>query len=166
MILLYGEIINIKSGRAEVKLTGYEDDASLSAILLQPAGGSSVKTWMPPQAGDVVAVLYNDERPEDSAVVGGVYTDAQNPPKSGAEIALQAPAVYAGDSMNGVQKVARDDHVQTELGAIKSQFDAVYAAFKTVQTALSVAGLMPAEPPIYTNTYTPGQTAADSVYVK
>lgn len=166
MRLLYGTIANTNGGRATVRLAGYDDEGSISAVLLQPAGGSTVKSWLPPQPGDVVAVLFDDERPEDSAVIGGAYTDNQTPPKSGAVIALQAREVYLGSSMDGIQKAARDDHVQVELDALKAQFDAVYAAFKAVQTALAAVGIMPAAPDIYTNTYAPGATASDSVYVK
>lgn len=165
MGVLFGEIVQVDAGRATVKLAGYESDGVIEAVLLQAGGGSSVKTWIPPQAGDVVAVAYDEERPEDSAVLGGVYTDAQTPPKTGANIALQAPSVYLGESMSGIQRASRDDHLQDELTAIKNELDQIAAAFGKVQTALAGLGVVMPDP-FYTPGYTVGQTAADSVWVK
>lgn len=169
MDLQYGEIVSVKDGRATVRLAGYEADAAIDMVLLQPGGGSSVKTWLAPQPGDCVAVLLNAERLDESCVVGGVYTDAQSAPKSGGVAAIQASYVYIGSSMEGIQKVSRDDHVQAELAKIKAALDALVSAFNGhIHEYLNVTS--PASTAVPTNpatqTYTAGDTAADSVYVK
>lgn len=169
MDLQYGEIVSVKDGRATVRLAGYEADAAIDMVLLQPGGGSSVKTWLAPQPGDCVAVLLNTERLDESCVVGGVYTDAQSAPKSGGVAAIQASYVYIGSSMEGIQKASRDDHVQAELSKIKGVLDALVSAFNEhIHEYLN--GTSPASTAVPTNpatqTYTVGDTAADSVYVK
>ena len=186
MDLQYGEIVSVKDGRATVRLAGYEADAAIDMVLLQPGGGSSVKTWLAPQPGDCVAVLLNTERLDESCVVGGVYTEAQSAPKSGGVAAIQASYVYIGSSMDGIQKASRDDHVQAELAKIKAALDALTAAYNAhVHTVPAIAVLPPPEPPTvsgqigitvpgstatgtpqHAQTYTVGDTAADSVYIK
>lgn len=186
MDLQYGEIVSVKDGRATVRLAGYEADAAIDMVLLQPGGGSSVKTWLAPQPGDCVAVLLNTERLDESCVVGGVYTEAQSAPKSGGVAAIQASYVYIGRSMDGIQKASRDDHVQAELAKIKAALDALTASYNAhVHTipvlAVTAASPTPAHPtqigvtdtgstatgtPQHAQTYTVGDTAADSVYVK
>lgn len=186
MDLQYGEIVSVKDGRATVRLAGYEADAAIDMVLLQPGGGSSVKTWLAPQPGDCVAVLLNTERLDESCVVGGVYTDAQSAPKSGGVAAIQASYVYIGSSMEGVQKASRDDHVQSELAKIKAALDALTASYNAhVHTVPALAVLPPPDPPTvlgqigitspgstatgtpqHAQTYAVGDTAADSVYVK
>lgn len=169
MDLQYGEIVSVKDGRATVRLAGYEADAAIDMVLLQPGGGSSVKTWLAPQPGDCVAVLLNTERLDESCVVGGVYTDAQSAPKSGGVAAIQASYVYIGSSMDGIQKASRDDHVQAELAKIKAALDALVSAFNEhIHEYLNVTSpantAVPTDPA--TQTYAVGDTAADSVYVK
>lgn len=186
MDLQYGEIVSVKDGRATVRLAGYEADAAIDMVLLQPGGGSSVKTWLAPQPGDCVAVLLNTERLDESCVVGGVYTEAQSAPKSGGVAAIQASYVYIGSSMDGIQKASRDDHVQAELAKIKAALDALTAAYNAhVHAVPAIAVLPPPEPPTvpgqigitvpgstatgtpqHAQTYTVGDTAADSVYIK
>jgi len=169
MDLQYGEIVSVKDGRAIVRLAGYEADAAIDMVLLHPGGSSSVKTWLAPQPGDCVAVLLNTERLDESCVVGSVYTDAQTAPKSGGVAAIQASYVYIGSSMEGIQKVSRDDHVQSELSKIKAALDALVSAFNEhihvylngTSPANTAAPTIPA-----TQTYAVGATAADSVYVK
>jgi phage baseplate assembly protein gpV len=186
MDLQYGEIVSVKDGRATVRLAGYEADAAIDMVLLQPGGGSSVKTWLAPQPGDCVAVLLNAERLDESCVVGGVYTDAQRAPKSGGVAAIQASYVYIGSSMEGIQKASRDDHVQAELAKIKAALDALTASYNahvhtvpvlTVTAAsptpelptrigVTVTGPTATGTPQHEQTYKVGDTAADSVYVK
>lgn len=183
MDLQYGEIVSVKDGRAVVKLAGYEADAAIDMVLLQPGGGSSVKTWLAPQPGDCVAVLVNAERLEESCVIGGVYTESQTAPKSGNVAAIQASFVYLGSSMEGIQKASRDDHVQAELAAIKAELDLLTAAFNAhvhaipalevvtqstppVTLGVTVTGTSATTTPAHEQSYTVGATAADSVYVK
>lgn len=161
----FGEIVSVKAGVATVKLSGYEADAAIDVVLLQPGGGSSVKAWIPPVAGDVVAVLVDAERVEDSVVLGGVYTDRQTPPKSGDVIALQAKYVYVGDSMEGIQKASRDDRVQTELKKIKSELDSLVSAYN-LHTHTIPDGSTAVPSSTHTQGYSVGGTAADSVYIK
>lgn len=167
--LQYGEVVETGGAQIRVKLSGYEADVAVDMKLLQPGGFSAVKSWIAPQAGDCVAVLVDTERPEDSVVLGGVYTDVRGPVGTGATIALQAPRVYIGSDVDAAQKAARDDHVQAELAAIKAALDALVLAFNDhVHEYLNVTS--PASTAIPTNpatqTYTVGDTAADSVYVK
>lgn len=167
--LQYGEVVETGGAQIRVKLSGYEADVALDVKLLQPGGFSSVKSWIAPQAGDCVAVLVDTERPEDSIVLGGVYTDARGPIGTGATVALQAPRVYIGSNVDTAQKATRDDHVQTELAAIKAALDALVSAFNDhIHGYLN--GTNPANTAVPTNpatqTYTVGDTAADSVYVK
>ena len=162
--LVYGIMKSAENGRASVSLPGYEGDAVVDAVLMLPGGGHDVKTWIAPVAGDQVAVLVDDERPEDSLVLGGVYTDSQSAPKSGARVAIQAPEVWLGADVSKAQKAARDDRVQKQLSDIKSALDKLVAAYNahthplpdgTSGTTASTA-----------NGYTVGATAADSVWVK
>lgn len=186
MDLQFGEIVSVKDGRATVRLAGYEADAAIDMVLLQPGGGSSVKTWLAPQPGDCVAVLLNTERLDESCVVGGVYTDSQSAPKSGGVAAIQASYVYIGSSMNGIQKASRDDHVQSELAKIKSALDALTASYNAHVHAVPVLAVTAASPtpvlptqigvtvtgttatgtPQHAQTYAVGATASDSVYIK
>ena len=190
MTLVYGILKSAKNGQASVSVAGYEGDAVLDAVLLLPGGSHTVKTWIPPVAGDQVAVLVDDEHPEDSLVLGGVYTDAQSAPKDGSRVAIQAPEVWLGDDVAAAQKAARDDHVQAELAAIKAALDALVEAFnvhthqillipKDDASAIATAAAAPGAAPAvlsttYTsvvvtpaeNPYTVKATAADSVWVK
>lgn len=179
-MILYGEIISVEGSRARVSLPGFDADVALDAILLQPSAGShGVRTWLPPSAGTAVAVAYDEERPEDSAVLGAVYVDGQTPPKSGDVAAVEASEVYLGASMDGIQKAPRDDRVQAQLSAIKSELDALTAAFNahvhtvpalavTTTPAGQVAGpgttAAIVEP--HAQGYSVGDTASDSVFVK
>lgn len=163
MMLTFGKIVSVSSGRARVRLAGYAEDVCIDMLFLQPAGTSSVTVWMPPQSGDLVAVAFNEERPEDSVVLGSVFADGQDAPRSDQSLAMQAPAVYLGASMTGTQKASRDDHVQAELASIKGQLDAIATTLSAVVTAFSSLGVTI---PGYTNTYAPGATASDSVYIK
>lgn len=180
-MIQFAEVVKINRGTATVRLSGYDADVAIDLVLLQPGGGSSVKTWVPPAAGDVVAVLVNSERLEDSVVLGGVYTDSQTPPKSGDVIALQAQYIYIGDSMDGIQKASRDDHVQAELSAIKTALDALTADYNAhVHTVPALAVVSAAGAPLgstvpgstatglpqHAQGYTVGATAADSVFIK
>lgn len=179
-MILYGKIISVDGSRARVSVPGFDADVALDAILLQPSASTSgVRTWMPPSAGTVVAVDFDDERPEDSAIIGAVYTDGQTPPKTGDVAAVEAPAVYLGASMEGIQKAPRDDRVQAQLDAIKAELDALTAAFNahvhavpalpvSTTPAGQAAGPGTSAPVAspHAQGYTVGNTASDSVYVK
>lgn len=167
--LQYGEVIRSGGAQIRVSLSGFEADVAVDVKLLQPGGFSAVKSWIAPQAGDCVAVLVDTERPEDSVVLGGVYTDARGPIGTGETIVFQAPKVLLGSDVDTAKKASRDDHVQTELAAIKAALDALVSAFNDhIHGYLN--GTNPANTAVPTNpatqTYTVGDTAADSVYVK
>lgn len=169
-------------------LTGYEGEAVIEAILLMPCGVAGPQVWLPPSVGDVVAVLYDAERPENSVVVGVVYPDGKNPPKTGSnEIALQAGKVFIGDDVSQTKACPRDDHVQDELKAIKSELDALTAGYNAHThtivsvTAADAAAIVAAAssgtpaptsmtagptPSSHSQSYTVGSTASDSVEVK
>lgn len=167
-MILYGEVISVEGSRARVSVPGFDADVALDAILLQPSAGTSgVRTWLPPSAGTVVAVDFDDERPEDSAIIGAVYTDGQTPPKTGDVAAVEAPAVYLGSAMDGIQKAPRNDRVQAQLDAIKAELDALTAAFNAhVHAVPEAPGTSSPIATPHTQGYSVGDTASDSVYVK
>ena len=176
----FAKVRKITGCRIMLALTGYDGEAVIEAILLMPCGVAGPQVWLPPSVGDVVAVLYDAERPENSVVVGAVYPDGKNPPKTGAdEIALQAGKVFIGDDVNATKPCPRDDRLQDQLKAIKSELDAFVSAYNThVHTVPALTVNMAATPsPIAgpgttaattsrTQTYSVGQTASDSVEVK
>ncbi len=163
--LEYGKIESVENSRAVVLLPGYDGEARVDALIAFPGGGSSVKTWVPPQAGDVVAVVVDDERPEDSLVVGGLYARGQVSPMSGESIAFQAPEVRLGESVSDAEKVARDDRVQAQLTAIKNALDALVEAFN-LHTHPIPDGTTSSPSAPASQGYSVGDTAADSVWVK
>ncbi|MBR2307211.1 MAG: hypothetical protein IKO51_08670 [Clostridia bacterium] len=178
----FAKVRKITGCRIMLALTGYDGEAVIEALLLMPCGVAGPQVWLPPSVGDVVAVLYDAERPENSVVVGVVYPDGKNPPKTGAdEIAIQAKKVYIGDDVSATKPCPRDDHVQDELKAIKSELDAIKSAFSGHIHSLppmqagpyTVTGLPSGEGPgntgagpLYAQGYTVGSTASDSVEVK
>lgn len=186
MNLQYGEIVSVSDGRAVVRLSGYAEDVSVGMVLLHAGGASSVKSWISPQKGDCVAVLVDEERIEDSCVIGGVYTDAQTAPKSGSVAAIQAPEVFLGSSMASIQKASRDDRVQRELEKIRAELDLLTASFNShthtipalvvngasptpltpSQIGITVTGSTATGLPQHVQSYVVAATASDSVYVK
>ena len=178
IMIKFAKVRKIKGCRVMLALTGYEGEAVIEAILLMPCGVAGPQVWLPPSVGDVVAVLYDAERPENSVVVGAVYPDGKNPPKTGAdEIALQAGKVFIGDDVSETKPCPRDDHVQDELKAIKSELDAFVSAYNShVHTVPALTVTMTPSPVAgpgttaattsRTQTYSVGQTASDSVEVK
>lgn len=183
MNIQFGKVKSIAGARVVVSITGAGGACSVEALLVQPCGVSGPAVWLAPSVGDVVAVAFNAERPEDSVVLGVVYPDGKTPPKTGAdEIAIQAGKVFIGDDVNATKPCPRDDHVQDELSKIKSELDAIKSAFSAhthTVPALTVAGAVPAgtapvvagpgstgPAPVYAQGYTVGATASDSVEVK
>ena len=174
----FAKVRKITGCRIMLALTGYDGEAVIEAILLMPCGVAGPQVWLPPSVGDVVAVLYDAERPENSVVVGAVYQDGKNPPKTGAdEIALQAGKVFIGDDVSETKPCPRDDHVQDELKAIKSELDAFVSAYNShVHTVPALTVTMTPSPVAgpgttaattsRTQTYSVGSTASDSVEVK
>lgn len=168
IMIKFAKVRKIKGCRVMLALTGYDGEAVIEAILLQPCGVGGPKAWLPPSVGDVVAVLYDAERPENSVVLGAVYPDGKNPPKTGAdEIALQAGNVFIGGDVGQTKPCPRDDHVQKELKAIKSELDAFYTIYNTHTHECAAPGVASAAPAsTHTNGYSVGSTASDSVEVK
>lgn len=174
--LVYGKVKGIKPPRVTVQLTGIEGDAELECMLLQPGGQSdNQRQWTAPLEGDIVAVLYDSERPEVSLILGGVYSDSQNVPsgdgiavqtktvhvEASGDIEAQAPHVKLGKDLSKVKKAARADHVNSELGDIQSALDDIVTAFNT-HTHASV-GAPPT--PTTINPYIAGSTDASSVFI-
>ena len=187
-MIKFGRVKGFSGARVTVALTGFDGDGVVEALLLQPCGVASPSVWMPPVVGDVVAVAFDDERPEDSLVLGVVYPDGKTPPKTGSgEIALQAGRVFIGDDVNATKACPRDDRLQSQLSAIKNELDAIardYAAHthtvalvSPADAAAIVASASSGAPattamqtgspsPSHSNGYAVGQTASDSVEVK
>lgn len=184
--LQYGEVIRSGGAQIRVSLSGFEADVAVDVKLLQPGGFSSVKSWVAPQAGDCVAVLVDTERPEDSVVLGGVYTEARGPIGTGETIVFQASKVLLGSEVDTAKKASRDDHVQSELAAIKAALDALTAAFNShvhtvpavsvsaadptpelpTRIGLTATGTSATTAPPFAQPYVVGVTACDSVYIK
>ena len=164
----FAKVRKITGCRIMLALTGYDGEAVIEAILLMPCGVAGPQVWLPPSVGDVVAVLYDAERPENSVVVGAVYPDGKNPPKTGAdEIALQAGKVFIGDDVSATSPCPRDDRLQSQLNEIKDELDAFASAYSSHTHLCAAPGSASASPAApHSNSYTVGQTASDSVEVK
>lgn len=175
----FAKVRKITGCRIMLALTGYDGEAVIEAILLMPCGVAGPQVWLPPSVGDVVAVLYDTERPENSVVVGVVYPDGKNPPKTGAdEIALQAGKVFIGDDVSQTKACPRDDRLQDQLDAIKSELDAFASNYSLHTHQCAAPGSptttplvepgVPSTPalPMHENSYSVGSTASDSVEVK
>lgn len=186
MTIMFGKCKSVDGPRVHVTLTGYSSDAVIECLLMQPcAQGPSV--WLPPAVGDVVVVAYNEERPEDSVVLGVVYPDNRNAPKDGnAQAAFRYSEIYLGDPVPDT-KASRDDRVQKELKDIKSELEALTSAFNAhshtvaTVTAIDAAAIVGAASsgvpavvsmatgaPIasHEQSYVVGNTASDCVWVR
>lgn len=167
-MIQFGRVKSFNGARVVVALTGFDGDGVIEALLLQPCGVKSPSVWMPPTVGDVVVVAYDEERPENSVVLGVTYPDGKTPPKAGGgEIALQANKVYLGDDVSKTKPCPRDDLIQSQLSAIKSELDAFATAYSSHTHVCAAVGSPSASPaPSHSNSYTVGTTASDSVEVK
>lgn len=186
MTIMFGKCKSVDGPRVRVTLTGYSSDAAIECLLLQPcAQGPSV--WLPPAVGDVVVVAYNEERPEDSVVLGTVYPDNRAAPKDGnTQAAFRYPEIYFGDPVPDT-KASRDDRVQGQLNDIKAELDALTSAFNAhshtvaTVTALDAAAIVGAAssgvPAVvsmatgaptasHEQSYTVGDTASECVWVR
>lgn len=177
--LVYGKVTGIKPPRVSVKLTGIESDAELECMTLQLGGQSSgQRQWIAPLKDDVVAVLFDDEKPENSLILGGVYSDSQSVP-DGNGVAIQTENirieasgdveaigahVRAGKNLNGAKKASRADLVKLELDDIRSALDTIVNAFNSHKHAVSgTATGIPAATTI--NTYIVGDTGCNTVFI-
>lgn len=183
MNLKFGTIKSVDGGRCAVELPGFNGEAAglASALLLQPCGQGNTQTWMPPCAGDTVAVLFDEERPEDSLVVGGVYGDSQKPViGKNNEAAFKAQKVTIGNDTGDVSQAVRDDLLQSQLSDIKAALDALKTAFESHVHTLSAVPVTTGTPPVpvgvangatlatttpVSRTYTVGDTHSKSVYI-
>lgn len=184
--LVYGKVKGIKPPRVTVQLTGIEGDAELECMLLQPGGQSDdQRQWTAPLEGDIVAVLYDSERPEVSLILGGVYSDTQEVPqgdgvaiqtknvqiKASGDIIAQGKTVKAGKNMNMLFAASRSDIVDAELLNVKSALDTIVTMFNShthLSTAVGSPTSTPSEstpPTTMINTYDPGNTGCDSVFI-
>ena len=127
-MIRFGTCKRIDGARVRVAIPGFSGDAGIDCLLMQPcAVGPSV--WFPPAVGDVVVVAVDENRLEDSVVLGVVYPDAKTPPKSGEnQAAVAFDEVYLGNPTPDT-KVARDDKLQEQLKAIKSELDSFVSAY-------------------------------------
>lgn len=184
--LVYGKVKGIKPPRVTVQLTGIEGDAELECMLLQPGGQSSgQRQWIAPLKDDVVAVLFDDEKPENSLILGGVYSDKQGVPtgdgvaiqtkdvqiKASGDIVAQGKTVKAGKNMNMLFAASRSDIVDAELLNVKSALDTIVTMFNShthVSSAVGSPTSTPSQstpPTTMINTYDPGNTGCDSVFI-
>lgn len=179
MNLVYGKVTDINAPRVSVRLIGIEDDTKLSCLVLQ-AGGQTEKSriWIAPRKDDIVAVLFDENRPENSLILGGVYSDSQSVPngngvaiqtenvriEASGDIEASGAHVRAGKNLNGVEKASRADLVKLELDDIKSALDTIVNAFNAHKHGVSgTATTMPDSPAM--NTYIVGDTGCNTVFI-
>ena len=181
MNLVYGKVTKIEPPRVSVRLFGIEDDCELSCLVLQ-LGGQSEKQrqWIAPLQDDVVAVLFDAEKPENSLILGGVYPDGASVPE-GPGIAIQADggkidmsgdltvkanAIRAGKDHNNLHKAARSDRVDSELTDIMMALDNIVSAFnKHMHTCAAVGSNSTVPTTKMFNTYNAGTSECDSVAI-
>ena len=163
-MIKFGECKAVNGARVQVMVPGFSGNAVLDCLLMQPcAAGPSA--WLPPAVGDVVVVAYDEDRPEDSVVLGVVYPDAKAPPKTGqSEACFAYERVYIGSPVPDT-KCPRDDRVQSQLSAIKSELDAFVAAYNGHTHAVS-GGAAAATAAQHAQGYSVGDTASDCVSVR
>lgn len=165
MNIVYGKCERISAPRATVRIPGFSGDAVFECLLMQPCVSGPL-AWVPPAVGDVVVIALDEERLENSVVLGSVYPDAKNPPKGGQDqAAFGFSEVYLGNPTPDT-KLSRDDKVQAELKSIKSELDAIKSAFSSHTHSL---------PPMQAGTYNvvvlptgegPGNTGASPTYAQ
>lgn len=165
MNIVYGKCERISAPRVTVRIPGFSGDAVFECLLMQPCV-SGPSAWVPSAVGDVVVIALDEERLENSVVLGSVYPDAKNPPKAGQnQAAFEFSEVYLGNPTPDT-KLPRDDKIQAELNAIKSELDAIKSAFSEHTHSL---------PPMQAGTYSvavlptgegPGNTGASPAYAQ
>lgn len=164
MDIRFGKCAAVNGPRIGVTIPGFSGDAGFECLLLQPCAlGPSV--WMPPAVGDVVVIALDEERLENSVVLGVVYPDGKMPPKTGQnQAAVAFDEVYLGNPTPDT-KSPRDDRLQSQLSAIKSALDALVLTYNghTHEVAEGVAAATENQ---QTNSYSVGDTASDCVYVR
>ena len=165
-MIIFAQCKSVNGARVTVTLTGYEEDASAECLLMQPCGVNGPSAWLPPSPGDVLVVEYNAERPECSVVLGVVYPDGHNPPRTGADdAAICAEHIYLGSPVPDT-KCPRDDRVQSQLSAIKNELDSLTSAYNLHTHVVPTAGTSNATEAQHTQGYSVGDTASDTVFVR
>lgn len=165
MNIVYGKCERISAPRATVRIPGFSGDAVFECLLMQPCV-SGPSAWVPPAVGDVVVIALDDERLENSVVLGSVYPDAKSPPKAGQnQAAFEFSEVYLGNPMPDA-KLPRDDKIQAELNAIKSELDAIKAAFSGHVHALPPMQAGTAPVVVMPTGEGPGSTGASPLYAQ
>lgn len=186
MDIRFGKCTAVNGARIGVTIPGLSGDAGFECLLLQPCAlGPSV--WMPPAVGDVVVIALDEERLENSVVLGVVYPDAKTPPKTGRnQAAVTFSEVYLGNPTPDT-KSPRDDRLQSQLSAIKSALDSLVSVFNshnhTVATvsaadaaaiveaaatvSIATTSMQTGSPqPLQQNSYSVGETASDCVWAR
>lgn len=185
MNIRFGKCTAVNGPRIDVIIPGFSGDAGFECLLLQPCAlGPS--GWMPPAVGDVVVIALDEERLENSVVLGVVYPDGKMPPKTGQnQAAVAFDEVYLG-SPTPDTKSPRDDRLQSQLSAIKSELDSFASAFNAhthtvvTVTAVDAAAIVAAAtsgvpattsmqtgtPTAHTQGYSVGETASDCVWAR
>lgn len=166
MRLIFGRVKSQSKGRISVILPGFLKDVTVDALALV-GGQDGVQTWASFNTGDLVAVLMDEEHPENAVVLGGVWTDSGVPASAEkGEVAVRASKVSAFKSTPAsLSSATRDDRLQQELAHIKGALDALVNAFNT-HLHSSPAGATSAPTIPATNQYTVGKTASDVVFIE
>lgn len=163
-MIRFGTCKSIDGARVRVVIPGFEGDAGIDCLLMQPCAlGPSI--WTPPAVGDVVVIALDEERLENSVVLGVIYPDGKTPPKTGqSQTAMTFSEVYLGNPTPDT-KSPRDDRLQSQLSAIKSALDALVLTYNGHTHAVA-EGVAAATENQQTNSYSVGNTASDCVYVR
>lgn len=166
MRLIFGRVKSQNGGRISVLLAGFLKDVEVDALALV-GGQDGVQTWASFSAGDLVAVLMDEEQPENAVVLGGVWTDSGVPASAeSGEIAVKAGKISAFNSTPAsLSAASRDDKIQQELNSIKVALDTLVQAFNT-HTHPSPSGATSTPTVPATNQYAVGKTASDVVFIE
>lgn len=180
----FGTVAAVKAPRLDVRLYGFEDDAVFSGLLLVTPGGQTPtsSTWVAPAVGDVVAVLVDDETPENSIVLGGVYRDTDDPGGGSGDQVAHAKKIYADVSdsvsikspMTKIGSVAdpknfaaRADYVEDQLKAIEDALSDFITEFNFHRHLVGDApGITTAPTSTLESEYEAGSVAASSVKIE
>lgn len=149
--LEFGKIVAVKPPRVDVSLQSYNGENTISNALVLTCGGQSqagATSWFNFSAGDVVACLVDDERPENALVIGGVYGDLQAVPlgsglgiETAGDVCIKANAVFAGQKVTiaeDADKTCRDRLVQGELNKIKAVLNGLIDNYNAHTHSISV----------------------------
>lgn len=132
----FGKVKRHAPPRIDVTLAGFEDETVATGVLVPTVGGQNADAsaaWFPYAEGDVVAVLYDGDNPQNSLILGGVYGDGDKLHGDAKKINLAANGVNLGHDLTdgALSFVARAKELKENLDAIKTALDTLKSAIET-----------------------------------